>query len=146
MMGSVMDNQSAARRSVRDLSGNITNMEKKYGLFTAICMVVGIVIGSGVFFKAQTVLIKTDGNMPMGIWAWLIGGAIMLCCVLAFANMAQRYENVNGIVDYAEATMGSSYGYYIGWFMTTIYYPAMTSVLAWLSARYTLVFITSVNP
>lgn len=121
-------------------------LEKKYGLFTAICMVVGIVIGSGVFFKAQTVLIKTDGNMPMGIWAWLIGGAIMLCCVLAFANMAQRYENVNGIVDYAEATMGSSYGYYIGWFMTTIYYPAMTSVLAWLSARYTLVFITSVNP
>ena len=30
-------------------------LERKYGLFTAICMVVGIVIGSGVFFKAQTV-------------------------------------------------------------------------------------------
>lgn len=31
-------------------------LERKYGLFTAICMVVGIVIGSGVFFKAQTIL------------------------------------------------------------------------------------------
>ena len=29
------------------------HLEKRYGLFTAICMVVGIVIGSGVFFKAK---------------------------------------------------------------------------------------------
>ena len=44
-------------------------LQRKYGLFTAICMVVGIVIGSGVFFKAQAILEKTGGNMPMGIVA-----------------------------------------------------------------------------
>ena len=121
-------------------------LERKYGLFTAICMVVGIVIGSGVFFKAQVILEKTGGNMPLGILAWLIGGVIMLVCVLTFANMSQKYEKVNGIVDYAEATVGPKYGYLVGWFMTTIYYPTLTSVLAWLSARYTLVFLTSVNP
>lgn len=121
-------------------------LERKYGLFTAICMVVGIVIGSGVFFKAQVILEKTGGNMPLGILAWLIGGVIMLVCVLTFANMSQKYEKVNGIVDYAEATIGPKYGYLVGWFMTTIYYPTLTSVLAWLSARYTLVFLTSVNP
>ena len=32
-------------------------LTKKYGLLTAICMVVGIVIGSGVFFKAEKVLL-----------------------------------------------------------------------------------------
>ena len=53
-------------------------LERKYGLFTAICMVVGIVIGSGVFFKAQAILTKTGGDMPLAILAWLIGGAIML--------------------------------------------------------------------
>ena len=121
-------------------------LERKYGLFTAICMVVGIVIGSGVFFKAQTILEKTNGNMPLGILAWGIGGAIMMVCIFAFANMATKYEKVNGIVDYAEATVGSKYAYYIGWFMTTIYYPTMTSVLAWLCARYTLTFLVSVNP
>lgn len=123
-----------------------TKLTRKYGLFTAICMVVGIVIGSGVFFKAQTILTKTGGNMPLGILAWIIGGVIMLACALAFSQMAQRYEKVNGIVDYAEATVGSKYSYYVGWFVTTIYYPSMTSVLAWLSARYTLVFVTSVYP
>ena len=121
-------------------------LERKYGLFTAICMVVGIVIGSGVFFKAQTILTKTGGDMPLGILAWIIGGAIMLVCLLTFSFMGQKYEQVNGLVDYAEATVGPRYGYYMGWFSATIYFPAMTSVLAWVSARYTLVFITSANP
>ncbi|MBR2406942.1 MAG: APC family permease [Clostridia bacterium] len=121
-------------------------LERKYGLFTAICMVVGIVIGSGVFFKAQVIMQRTGGDMPLGIIAWIIGGAIMLVCLLTFAFMGQKYEKVNGLVDYAEATMGKTYGYYMGWFATTIYYPGMTSALAWLSARYTLVFITNAFP
>ena len=86
-------------------------LERKYGLFTAICLVVGIVIGSGVFFKAQTILQKTEGNMPLGIIAWVIGGLIMLVSILTFATMAQKYEKVNGIVDYAEATVGGKYAY-----------------------------------
>ena len=121
-------------------------LERKYGLFTAICMVVGIVIGSGVFFKAQTILQKTGGNMPLGILAWIIGGLIMIFCILAFAAMAQKYEKVNGIVDYAEATVGPRYGFYIGWFLSIIYYPTLTVILAWLTARYSLVFITSCWP
>ncbi len=121
-------------------------LERRYGLFTAICMVVGIVIGSGVFFKAQTILTKTGGDMPLGILAWLIGGAIMLVCLLTFSFMGQKYERVNGLVDYAEATVGPRFGYYMGWFAVTIYFPGMTSALVWLSARYTLEFITSAFP
>ena len=123
-----------------------TGLKKQYGLLMAICMVVGTVVGSGVFFKAQTILEKTNGDMPMGIIAWIIGGAVMIFCVLAFCVMAQRYEKVNGVVDYAESTIGSKYAYLMGWFTTTIYTPAMTSVLAWLTARYFLTFLKSVNP
>jgi APA family basic amino acid/polyamine antiporter len=116
-------------------------LEKKYGLPTAICMVVGIVIGSGVFFKAEAVLNATGGNMPLGILAWLIVGAIMIICSYVFATMATRYEKVNGLVDYAEATMGSRYAYNIGWFMATIYTPSLVSALAWVSARYFCVLL-----
>ena len=121
-------------------------LERKYGLFTAICMVVGIVIGSGVFFKAKDILIKTGGDMPLGILAWIIGGAIMLVCLLTFSFMGQKYEKVNGLVDYAEATVGKGYGYIMGWFTTTVYFPAMTAVLAWVSAMYTMDFLTGVHP
>ncbi len=113
-------------------------LERKYGLLTAICMVVGIVIGSGVFFKAQDVLKYTEGNMPLGIIAWLIGGAAMLICALNLSNLGSHYEKVNGLVDYAEATVGKKYAFYVAWFNTFLYLPGMTSVLAWVSARYTV--------
>ena len=83
-------------------------LEKRYGLPTAICMVVGTVIGSGVFFKAKNVLQATEGNMPLGIIAWIITGVIMILCAIQFASMANKYEKVSGVVDYAEATCGKA--------------------------------------
>ena len=112
------------------------NLQKRYGLPTAICMVVGTVIGSGVFFKAQTVLEKTGGNMTLGILSWIITGLLMIICSAMFAVMATRYQRVSGVVDYAEATCGKGYGYFMAWFLVNVYYPAMTGVLAWVSARY----------
>ncbi len=111
-------------------------LKEKYGLLTAIAMVVGIVIGSGVFFKAEKVLTATGGDLPLGILAWALGGIIMIICAYTFSVMANQYRNVNGLVDYAEATVGSRYAYYVAWFSTFVYYPSMTSVLAWVSARY----------
>lgn len=116
-------------------------LKKKYGLITAIAMVIGIVVGSGVFFKAEKILVATGGNLSLAILAWIIGGLIMVVCAYVFAVMATKYEHVNGIIDYAEATLGRGYGYYVGWFLTFIYYPSMTSVLAWVSARYLCVLI-----
>jgi len=116
-------------------------LQRKYGLPTAIAMVIGIVIGSGVFFKAEKILNTTNGDLPKGILAWIIGGAIMVICAYVFSIMATRYEKVNGVVDYAEVTMGEGYSYYIGWFFATIYYPTLTSVLAWVSARYLCVLM-----
>lgn len=122
-------------------------LEKRYGLFMAICMVIGIVIGSGIFFKAQDILIDTGGNIILGILAWIIGGVVMVICALTFSVFASKYEKVNGIVDYSEAIVGKKYAYFVGWFVGTIYFPAMTAVLAWVSARYTLVLFgnTDIN-
>lgn len=116
-------------------------LKKKYGLFTAICMVVGIVIGSGIFFKAKDVLQFAGYNALYSILAWIVSGLIMVIIATTFAVMATKYEKVGGAVDYAEAMCGKGYAYYVGWFMSLIYYPAMTAVLAWVSARYTLVAV-----
>ena len=116
-------------------------LQKRYGLFTAICMVVGIVIGSGIFFKTKDVLTAADGNAYYSIFAWVISGLIMVTIATTFGVMATKYEKINGVVDYAEATCGKTYAYFLGWFMSIIYYPAMTSVLAWVSARYTLLLV-----
>lgn len=116
----------------------MAELKKKYGLITAICMVVGIVVGSGVFFKAEAMLNITNGDLPVALLSWLIGGCVMVISAYTFAVMGTKFEKINGVVDYSEALVGSKYAYYVGWFMATIYYPAMTSALAWLSARYTM--------
>ncbi len=116
----------------------MAELKRKYGLFTAMCMVVGVVIGSGVFFKAEKMLSITKGDLPVALLAWVIGGIVMVISGYTFAVMGSKYEKVNGLVDYAEALVGPRYAYMTGWFMATIYYPAMTSALAWLSARYTM--------
>lgn len=119
----------------------MAELKKKYGLLTAICMVIGIVVGSGVFFKAESILNYTGGNLKLGILAWIIGGVVMIIAAYTFSILATKYERVNGVVDYAEAAVGEKYGYIVGWFLSTIYYPTLTMALAWLSARYTLVLI-----
>lgn len=117
------------------------HLSKKFGLPTAVALVVGIVIGSGIFFKAEKILTATGGDLKTGILAWFIGGLIAISSACAFAVMATRYEHVGGVVDYAEATVGRGYAYYLGWFMAVVYYPCLTSTLAWVSARYTCVLL-----
>lgn len=111
-------------------------MEKRYGLPTAICMVVGIVIGSGIFFKTESVLKVTGGNAFTGVLSLVIIGIIMFFCAYAFSLLAQKYEKVNGVVDYAEAICGERYAYLLGWFMTFIYTPGIASVLSWVTSMY----------
>lgn len=111
-------------------------MVKRYGLPTAICMVVGIVIGSGIFFKTESVLAMTGGNVITGVLSILIMGMLMMFCAYAFSLLSQKYEKINGVVDYAEAVCGPKYAYYLGWFMTFVYTPNIAGVLSWVSARY----------
>lgn len=113
-------------------------LQRKYGIWTAIAMVIGIVIGSGVFFKADDVLIAAGGSLPIALLAWGIGGAIMVTTAFVFSNIATRVEKVNGVVDYFEAAYGWRAGYLVAWFMTFIYYPTLVAVLAWVSANYTV--------
>lgn len=114
------------------------NLEKKYGIWTAIAMVIGIVIGSGVFFKADDVLKASGGSLPTALLAWLIGGAIMVVTAYVFAKIASRIEKVNGVVDYFEEAYGWRAGYLVAWFMTIVYYPTLVAVLAWVSANYSV--------
>ncbi|MFP4078331.1 MAG: APC family permease [Candidatus Izemoplasmataceae bacterium] len=113
------------------------HLKEKYGIFVAIAMVVGIVIGSGVFFKADDVLIATGGSLPLAILAWFIGGMIMVISAYSFSIAAGRVSKSNGIVDYIEAGYGKRAGFYTGYFLAYIYYPALTGVLAYVAALYT---------
>lgn len=115
----------------------MNELKKKFGLITAICMVVGIVIGSGVFFKATPVFTNNNGDMLKSILTVIVVGILMTTCAYTFSILARKHVKVNGIVDYAEAEVGDGLAYTLGWFISIIYYPVISSTLAWVSANYT---------
>jgi APA family basic amino acid/polyamine antiporter len=124
----------------------LNGLEKKYGLFTAIAMVVGVVIGSGVFFKADDVLMLTEGNLILALVAWAAGAFSMIFGALVFAEFAQRIEKANGIVDYTEAAYGKRAGYLVGWFNWILYFSPLSAILAWVSSMYTMILLGRENP
>ncbi|MBF7096844.1 APC family permease [Alkalibacter sp. M17DMB] len=109
-------------------------------------MVVGVVIGSGVFFKADDVLTLTNGNLILALVAWGLGAFSMIFGSLVFAEFAHRIEKSNGIVDYTEEAYGNKAGYLVGWFNWILYFSPLTAILAWVSSMYTMILMGSDDP
>ena len=82
-------------------------MEKgRYGLPTVIAMIVGIVIGSGIFFKSDNILLATGGNVPLGVAVFLLGGIGIVFGGLCLGELAARTDRPGGVIAYAEDLAG----------------------------------------
>lgn len=110
--------------------------KKQYGLWTGIAMVIGIVIGSGVFLKAGGVLSLSGGNLKIAILAWFIGGIIMISSGFCFAVFATKVTKYNGVVDYVEHSTNKKIGYILAWLLTTFYYPIIASIVSLFAGSY----------
>ena len=111
-------------------------VKKQYGVWTGIAMVVGIVIGSGVFLKAGGVLKLSGGDLKISLLAWLIGGIIMVCSGFCFAVFATRVTKYNGVVDYVEEATNKKVAYGLAWLITTFYYPIIASIVSLFAGQY----------
>ena len=111
-------------------------IKKQYGLWTGIAMVIGIVIGSGVFLKAGGVLALSGGNLKISILAWFTGGIIMVASGFCFAVFATKITKYNGVVDYVEQSTNRKVGYFLAWTITTFYYPIVASIVALFAGSY----------
>ena len=114
----------------------MTEIKKQYGIWTGIAMVVGIVIGSGVFLKAGGVLKLAGGNLKLSILAWFIGGLIMITSSFCFAIFATKVTKYNGVVDYVEVASNEKVGYSLAWMITSFYYPIVASIVALFAGSY----------
>lgn len=114
----------------------MTEIKKQYGIWTGIAMVVGIVIGSGVFLKAGGVLKLAGGNLKLSILAWFIGGLIMITSSFCFAVFATKVTKYDGVVDYVEVASNEKIGYSLAWMITSFYYPIVASIVALFAGSY----------
>lgn len=101
----------------------MNSLKKEISFFGAFSTVVGVVIGSGVFFKAA-VIYKTTGNVSLGLLAWVLAGVISICAGLTTAELAAAIPETGGMIVWVERAYGKTVSYLLGWAQAVIYYPA----------------------
>lgn len=113
------------------------NKKSKYNLLTCIAMIVGVVIGSGIFFKSDNILIATGGNIFLGVLAFIIAAMSIIFGSLTLAELAARTDKAGGIISYAEDAYGGGAACSLGWFQLLLYYPTMVAVVCYVVGIYT---------
>lgn len=108
---------------------NTNELKKEISFFTALTVVMGTVIGAGVFFKPEAVFAAT-GTAGMGLLSWLLGGLITICGGLTAAELSASIPETGGMVIYLRKAYGPLAGYLLGWAQTIIYFPANIAALA----------------
>lgn len=105
----------------------------KYSLFTTIGMIVGIVIGSGIFFKSDNILIATNGSIILGVVIFCIAAISIVFGSLTLSELASRTDNPGGVIAYAEEFCNPTISCAFGWFYSFLYYPAIVAIIGWVS-------------
>lgn len=113
-------------------------MESKrhYSLITSVAMIVGIVIGSGIFFKSDNILIDTGGSVKLGILVFCVAALSIIFGSLTISNLAALTDKPGGIVAYSEEFVSKRFASAFGWFQTFIYFPTLTTVISWVVGIY----------
>lgn len=114
----------------------MNQQKEKYSLFVAIAMIVGIVIGSGIFFKSDNILVYTDGNVLLGVLVFAIGAIAIIFGGLTVSELASRTSKPGGVITYANEFVSQKIGCVFGWFQTFIYFPTLIAVVAWVVGIY----------
>ena len=110
--------------------------KNEYGLFTAIAMIVGIVIGSGIFFKSDNILVATGGSVALGVLVFCIAAIAIIFGSLTISQLASRSSKEGGLIAYAEEYYNKSTSCAFGWFQTFLYFPTLIAVVSWVAGIY----------
>ncbi len=113
-----------------------------YGLPTAVSMIIGIVVGSGIVFKSPTVLKATGGSVPLGVLAFCIAAISIVFGSITLSQLSVRTEKNGGAVGFFEDFVSLPLAAAFGWFQTFVYLPTMSAVVSWVAGIYTCALFT----
>ena len=109
---------------------------ERYTLTTAICLIVGVCIGSGIFFKSDNILVATGGNIALGALMFLLAATTIIFGGLTLARFAARTNGHGGLIAYAQEFLGPRMVTLIGWHYTFLYLPAICAIISWVVGVY----------
>ncbi len=107
----------------------------RLGLWDATSIIVGIIIGVGIFKLPSTIFAKAPGPWEaMGVWA--LGGLLAFIGALCFAELASAYPRSGGEYVYLTRACGPGVGFLFAWAQLAIIRPGSIGGLAYVFAEY----------
>jgi basic amino acid/polyamine antiporter, APA family len=114
------------------------------GLVSATTLVMGSMIGSGIFIVSADVArqVKSPGLL---ILCWLIGAALTIIAALSYGELAAAMPHAGGQYVYLREAFGRLWGFLYGWTLFAVIQTGTIAAVAVAFAKYTGVFLPSIS-
>jgi APA family basic amino acid/polyamine antiporter len=109
-------------------------LRRSFGTWSTLALVVGTVIGTGIFFKQGRVL-NEAGSSTTALLAWLAAGILSVSGALTIAEVGSQIPKTGGLYSYISDIYGKFWGFLTGWMQTVFYGPAMISAVAFFAGQ-----------
>src|SRR6185437_2858041 len=110
-------------------------LPRELGLWSAVAVVVGSTIGSGIFRTPASVTNRLPGPLPL-LAVWVAGGLLALCGALTLAEVAGAFPDTGGIFVFIHKAYGRLAAFLFGWSELTIIRAASLGAVSTTFAEY----------
>jgi amino acid transporter len=115
-------------------------LPRRLGMFSAAAVVVGMIIGSGIFRVPATVAAET-GSWKLSLSIWMFGGAVALAGALCIAELAAMNPEAGGLYVYIRDAFGPVPAFLFGWTDFLIIRPGTMAAVGLIFASYMSAFV-----
>jgi amino acid transporter len=118
---------------------------KELSLLDSTCLIVGIIIGTGIYQLAPDV--AKGASNAWGLMAfWIVGAVLTLCGALAYAELATAWPREGGDYVYLTRAYGRWAGFLFGWLQLSVVRPGDIAAMAFAFATYARVLYDPLGP
>ena len=111
------------------------DLKRSLRLFDGLAMVVGIMVGSGIF-RTPGLVAAQLGRPWLTFVAWVLGGALAFLGALCFAELATRHPRAGGKYVYVREAFGPRAGFVVGWVESVGMYTAAIAAIGVAAAEF----------
>ena len=111
------------------------NMLRVLHPFSAVALIVGIVIGAGIF-KTPSLVAGISGDAGWALVLWMVGALISIAGALCYAELCTAYPNAGGDYHFLHRAFGRNISFIYGWSRATIINPGSIALLAFVFGDY----------
>jgi APA family basic amino acid/polyamine antiporter len=105
------------------------------GYFDAVALIVGIVVGAGIFSFPSLVASNSPSAWTF-ILVWVIGGAVSLVGALCYAELASAFPNAGGDYHFLKRAVGGRFAFLFAWARMSVIQTGSLAILAFIFGDY----------